>query len=111
MIVLGAVILVLSAYGQVNAVGELMKGGQGYASFRWYDSKAMAFLRLLPEDVSIYTNEPGAVYLYTGKPAYVLPDRIDPVTAAQRPGFETGLARTAAGSQCRSRGSGPLQRR
>ena len=40
----------------------------------------------------IYTNEPGAVYLYTGKPAYVLPDRVDPVTAAPRPGFETGLA-------------------
>ena len=92
VLAVAAIVLVLSAYGQVNAVRQLIKGGQGYASFRWYDSEAMAFLRLLPEDVSIYTNEPGAVYLYTGKAAYVLPDRIDPVTAAQRPGFETGLA-------------------
>ncbi len=40
--------------------------------------------------MAIYTNEPGAVYLYTDRPAYVLPDRVDPVTAAQRPGFDTG---------------------
>ena len=90
VIVLSAVIIALSAYGQATTVSELMKGGQGYASFRWYDSKAMAYLRLLPDDVAIYTNEPGAVYLYTDRPAYVLPDRVDPVTAAQRPGFDTG---------------------
>jgi hypothetical protein len=40
----------------------------------------------------IYTNEPGAVYLYTGRAGYVLPDKVDPVTAAERPGFDLGLA-------------------
>jgi hypothetical protein len=92
VIAAGAAVLALSAFGQVGAFRELTKGGQGYASFRWYDSEAMAFLRLLPDDVAIYTNEPGAVYLYTGRPAYVLPDRADPVTGEERPGFESGLA-------------------
>jgi hypothetical protein len=73
------------------AMSDLMRGGQGYSSFRWYDSQAMEFLRDLPRDVMIYTNEPGAVYLYTGMPGYVLPDQVDPVTAAARPGFERGL--------------------
>ena len=91
VIVLGLAVLGLSAYGQLEAARELMKGGQGYASFRWYDSQAMEFLRELPAGVMIYTNEPGAVYLYTARATYVLPDRIDPVTAAQRPGFEQGL--------------------
>jgi 4-amino-4-deoxy-L-arabinose transferase-like glycosyltransferase len=86
----------LSSYGQVAAVAELSRGGQGYASFKWYDSKAMAFLRGLPQDAKIYTNEPGAVYLYAGRPAYVLPDRIDPVTAEARPGFETGVEQMQA---------------
>ena len=90
VLVLSGVIIALSAYGQAGTVNELMKGGQGYASFRWYDSKAMEYLRLLPADIAIYTDEPGAVYLYTDRPAYVLPDRVDPVTAAQRPGFDTG---------------------
>jgi hypothetical protein len=75
----------------VDAVRELLRGGQGYASFRWYDSQAMDFLGQLPEGVMIYTNEPGAVYLYADTPAYVLPDRVDPVTAAERPGFERGV--------------------
>jgi hypothetical protein len=44
----------------------------------------------------IYTNEPGAVYLYTGVPGYVLPDQVDPVTAAARPGFGPGLAQLQA---------------
>lgn len=91
VILVGLVIFGLSTYGQYAAVAELVKGGQGYASFKWYDSKAMAYLRGLPPGEMIYTNEPGAVYLYTGRPTYVLPDRVDPVTAEARPGFERGV--------------------
>ncbi len=91
VIVGAALIFGMSAAGQQATIFELMKGGQGYASFQWYDSKAIAFLRTLPPDVHIYTNEPGAVYLYTGRGTYVLPDRYDPVTAEARPGFDQGV--------------------
>lgn len=90
-LVLGVVVFGLFSYGQYVAVNELARGAQGYASFKWYDSKAIAFLRQLPAAVMIYTNEPGAVYLYTGRGAYVLPDRFDPVTAEPRPRFEQGI--------------------
>ena len=78
-------------YKQFITVNELSKGGLGYASFQWYDSKAMDYLSELPEDVMIYTNEPGAVYLYTGRGSYVLPDRFDSATAQVRAGFEEGV--------------------
>ncbi len=90
-IALGILVFGLFAYGQFAAVTELSKGAQGYASFKWYDSKAIAFLRQLPPTVMVYTNEPGAVYLYTGRGAYVLPDRYDPVTAEPRPRFDEGI--------------------
>ncbi len=90
-IVLGVIIFGLCAFGQFTTVSTLSKGAQGYASFKWYDSKAIAYLRHLPAAVMIYTNEPGAVYLYTGRGAYVLPDRYDPVTAEPRPGFQQGI--------------------
>jgi 4-amino-4-deoxy-L-arabinose transferase-like glycosyltransferase len=93
---LAVAIVGVSTFGQYAAVTGLRKGGQGYASFRWYDSRAMAFLRSLPADVMIYTNEPGAVYLYTGRGTYVLPDRLDPVTAEARPGFDQGRAELQA---------------
>jgi hypothetical protein len=63
----------------------------GYASFQWYDSKAMDYLSELPENVMIYTNEPGAVYLYTGRGCYVLPDRLDSATVIAHTNFEQGV--------------------
>ena len=92
VILLAVAVFGVSAYSQWDAAASLARGGQGYASFKWYDSAAMAYLRGLGPDIKIYTNEPGAVYLYTGRGAYVLPDRVDPVTAEVRPGFDQGMA-------------------
>jgi hypothetical protein len=91
VIALLVLVFALSTYGQASALMELSKGGQGYASFQWYDSKSMEFLRGLPASTKIYTNEPGAVYFYIGRGAYVLPDRFDSVTAEARTGFEHGV--------------------
>ena len=92
-IVLALFFIGLSLYGQVSTVQDLSKGGQGFASFDWYDSKAMAYLRTLPRTLMIYTNETEAVYLYTGRPTYSLPNRFDPVTAQPRSAdYEKGVA-------------------
>ena len=91
-IVLALFVFGVSIYNQIYTVQNLSKGGQGFASFIWYDSKAMAYLRTVPRTVMIYTNETGAVYLYTGRPTYSLPNRFDPVTAQARSGYEQGVA-------------------
>lgn len=91
LIVLTILVLGVSIYKQVVTVSTWEKSGLGYASFQWYDSKAMAVLRQLPQNMMIYTNEPGAVYLYTGRGCYVLPDRFDSATALIRANFEEGL--------------------
>ena len=88
--VAGLIIFSVSAVGQARTVTELSKGGTGFASFKWYDSKVMDYLRDLPAGTIIYTNEPGAVYLYTGHPCRVLPTRFDPVTGMEVSGFERG---------------------
>ncbi|MBN2116897.1 MAG: phospholipid carrier-dependent glycosyltransferase [Anaerolineales bacterium] len=91
-IVLAVLLLGVSIYKQSMTVNTWARSGLGYASFQWYDSKAMAFLRELPADIMIFTNEPAAVYLYTGRGCYVLPDRFDSATAQERADFEKGLA-------------------
>ncbi|HQU36493.1 MAG TPA: phospholipid carrier-dependent glycosyltransferase [Anaerolineales bacterium] len=85
-----------SFFKQVNTVNTWSKSGLGFASFQWYDSEAMTFLRELPEDVAIFTNEPGAVYLYTGRGALVLPSGYDSARAESIPGFEEGVERMQA---------------
>ncbi len=93
VIVLALFIIGTSIYNQIYTVQNLSKGGQGFASFVWYDSKQMAYLRTLPRTVMIYTNETGAVYLYTDRPTYSLPNCVDPVTAQPRSvDYEKGVA-------------------
>ena len=87
-----AVFLVaLSSRELAGVVRQFHKGGQGYASFQWYDSAAMDFLSTLPAGTRIYTNQAGPVYLYTNRPAYVLPDLVDPVTGLPRERYEEGV--------------------
>lgn len=64
------------AYGQSITVQNLRRGGTVFASERWADSEAIADLNKLPEDVLILSDEPGLVYLYTGRPSGALPDAI-----------------------------------
>jgi hypothetical protein len=91
-IVLALSIFALSIQGMSAAITQLRKGGQGYASFRWFDSEAMEFLRGLPEGTRIYSNQVGPVYLYTGRAGYVLPDLVDAVTGLPRGRYEEGVA-------------------
>jgi hypothetical protein len=92
VIVVGLATLVFSVsiVGQARTVTDLTGGGTGFASFKWYDSKVMDYLKTL-QGSSIYTNEPGAVYLYTGRGCRVLPSQVDPVTGLAHPNFEAGV--------------------
>ncbi len=81
----------LSIYNFTSTLAQLRKGGQGYASFQWFDSEAMDFLRQLPESTRIYSNQVGPVYLYTGRSGYVLPDLVDPVTGLPRGRYEESV--------------------
>jgi 4-amino-4-deoxy-L-arabinose transferase-like glycosyltransferase len=91
-VVVALCIFAFSIHGMISAYTQLSKGGVGYASFRWFDSEAMEFLRGLPEGTRIHTNQVGPVYLYTDRPGYVLPDLVDAVTGLPRGGYEEGVA-------------------
>ncbi|MEN9564099.1 MAG: hypothetical protein RIR73_2343 [Chloroflexota bacterium] len=80
-----------STYNFAETLTQLRKGGQGYASFQWFDSEAMKLLQTLPAEARIYSNETAPVYLYTDHPGYVLPDLIDPVTGLPRGRFDEGV--------------------
>ena len=93
VVALTILFLGFSVYKQSVTIAQWQKSGLGYASFQWYDSEAMAYLRDLPADIKIYTNEPGAVYLYVERGAVVLPDRYDAATGLTREtDFEKNLA-------------------
>jgi hypothetical protein len=90
VILLVVFVMGLSVYNEVQTVRLLHRGGQVYASWRWRESEAIAFLRELPSDVIIHTNQPGVVYLYTGRPSTIFPE--EPAIEAVRQNVLAGKA-------------------
>jgi hypothetical protein len=74
----------LFSYAQKQTADELSRGGQLYASYRWYDSTILARVRQLPPDVTIHTNQPEAVYLYTNRACALLPGEDSMAETQQR---------------------------
>jgi hypothetical protein len=66
-------LLYLFGSGQEIAVQDFRKGGDAFAGERWFASEAIDALNEIPPDVLILSNEPGVVYLYTGRPSGILP--------------------------------------
>jgi hypothetical protein len=84
--------LALTLYRGYGTVLRLREGGQGYAARAWQDSELIGWVRGLPAEVSIYSNELDAVYLQTGRQAFQVPIRWDPVRQAPREDYPEQLA-------------------
>jgi 4-amino-4-deoxy-L-arabinose transferase-like glycosyltransferase len=78
-------LLGLFATGQLVALQEFRSGGDAFASEKWSTSEAIAALKEIPENVLILSNEPGVVYLYTGRPSGVLPKTEPGITDIKQP--------------------------
>jgi len=84
-------LVVFSAKDGYAAVGQLGREGQGFAHRGISESPAVEIIRAMPPTL-IYSNKPGAIFLLTGKTAYVAPTPIDPVTGQERSNFQDDLA-------------------
>jgi hypothetical protein len=84
--------LALTAVRGVSAGIHLRADGQGYASRDWQGSAIVQWVRELPDPVTVYSNELNALYLLTGRQAYQVPIRWDPVVAAPRQDYPQQLA-------------------
>lgn len=65
--------------------------GIGYSSRSWKESKLMARVKALEPRTSVFTNAPDAIYLLTGRPAYILPRKVNPATGKPNGDYPTQL--------------------
>jgi 4-amino-4-deoxy-L-arabinose transferase-like glycosyltransferase len=84
--------VVLTAARGVGKTLQLRADGQGYASRGWRDSHLVGWVREHPEEGPIYSNELDVLYLYTGRQAYQVPIRWDPVREAAREDYPAQLS-------------------
>ncbi len=66
--------------------------GIGYSSPLWKESKLMARVKALEPQVPLFTNAPDAIYLLAGRPASMLPRKLDPSTGKLNRDYASQLA-------------------
>lgn len=87
-----ALILVLVAIDDtIDVARRIHAGGLGYASSSWKTSPTIQAITELPPD-PILTDQADAVYLLTGRPAFIIFARTNPVTGQPRPDYDAWLA-------------------
>ncbi len=92
----GAVVISLGlllsfAEDDVDAIAEFRQDGQGFAHSNWTDSEVIAAVKDL-DNVTLFSNKITAIYILTGKPAYVVPSPTNPATRLPREGYEEDMA-------------------
>jgi hypothetical protein len=72
---------------------ESRNEGLGFSNRTWKESKAIEWVSELPVHATIYTNERLGLTYLTGKPAFSIPEKIDPVRSEIRIDFEQNFQR------------------
>jgi len=90
MAALLALLVAFSVKDGYAAVGQLGREGQGFAHREISGSTAIQTIRQMPPTI-IYSNRPGAIFLLTGRSAYVAPTPGDPVTGQARGSYAEDL--------------------
>jgi hypothetical protein len=92
LIVFCLLLMLFSVKDGYAVVNQLGREGQGFAHRGISDSPAIKNIRGMPPIV-IYSNKPGAIFLLTGKAAYVTPTPMDPVSGQARSNFNEDLVK------------------
>jgi hypothetical protein len=78
--------LLFSAKDGLAAVRQLSTQGQGFAHQGFRQSQIIQAVRNLPE-IILYSNKPTAIYLLTGRNAYIIPTPTDSATGLDRSNY------------------------
>lgn len=79
------------------------RNGLGYSSSQWRNSECIAFIKSVPDNIKVYSNERHAIGFLTNKKTTSLPRRMNPYTLKPNPKFKEELR--AIGKECKEEGA------
>lgn len=92
----GLITVYFSFQGIIAEARVLSAEGLGYANWKYRENPIIAELEELPENITIFTNSPPAVYLTIGRAVQVLPTSMDPVSNTPRGSYQAKLSQMNA---------------
>jgi hypothetical protein len=84
-------ILVINLPATISSVSDFHDNGKGFASRDWQKSQAVDYVRNVPNESVIYTNQGMALYFLTGRPIHDVPEKMDVVRNIKRADYPTQL--------------------
>jgi hypothetical protein len=93
-VVLISLFLLVSSFNAVTWLSTAWRDGLGFSSVAWRQSVTMDTVRALPEETSVFSNSPEAIYLLTGRPALALPKATSATAQQVNESYEADLERT-----------------
>jgi hypothetical protein len=88
---LALALILTSVDDMIDTVRQIYAGGLGFSSADWATSPTVQAVVDLPQ-TPIYTDQPDVVYLLTGRSAFIVFARTDPVTGLPRPDYDAWTA-------------------
>lgn len=70
---------------------RMHKRGIGFTSREWQNSETIDFANRLPSELTMFTNEPFAVYILTGRLTTPIPENFNPVTQEPNSTFDSQM--------------------
>lgn len=89
---LGILLLAVQATNGAVWLRQSYFDGIGFATAQWRNSELLKFVKQTTGTSMIFSNAPDFIYTLTGKPAFMVPSKIDPDTRAPNKQFEVEMA-------------------
>lgn len=90
--ILALITLGFSISATITEMNALRSGGVGYASWKYRDNPVILVIKDLPEEITVFTNSPPAVYLAADRATQVFPTALDPVSNTLRSDYPEKLS-------------------
>lgn len=89
LILLAIYVAALSTFRGTSYVLGAYRDGLGTGRPEWRRSELVRRVKALPVGVLVYSNLPDAIYILTGRPAALIPQKADPVSGLRNPAYAT----------------------
>jgi hypothetical protein len=90
-VILFVPLIILNLPATITTLIDFQENGRGFTGKSWEESQAVAYVRNVPADSLIYSNQGLALHFLTGSPVYEIPEKIDVVQNEERPTYGTEL--------------------
>ena len=88
-------IVVSNAARFARTIQDTRTNGVGFQTAFWRDDAVMGYVRSLPENAVLYSDNPTLIYYATGRSPYELPQKFSPNTTLANQEFDTQMKRLA----------------